>query len=266
MRIAVISTPVFPCPPVGYSGLEMIAYQQAKGLGERGHEVLLIAPDGSQCPGVQVYHTGPPGQHHEQHAYGGHKFGRDYPGYWQILNQCEVILDHTWQKLTIIAKQEGWLKAPVLAWCHAPVDTMFKQLPPPGLLSFVCISEDQGNHFRNLFGRDCRVCYNGVDLDFYKPLGTPRTDRFLFLARFSSIKCPDLAIEACKKAGVGLDLIGDTQLTGEPEYLKSILHMADGILVQPGTRPRPPRSAVPRAVRPSPCGGDGLRNARHSMG
>ena len=105
---------------------------------------------------------------------------------------------------------------------------MFKELPPLEKPCFVCISEDQANHFRGLFNKDCRVAYNGIDTTVYAPLGLPRSDRFLFLGRFSSIKGPDIAIAACKDAGVGLDLIGDTQITGEPELLKKCLDMADG--------------------------------------
>jgi glycosyltransferase involved in cell wall biosynthesis len=122
---------------------------------------------------------------------------------------------------------EGRLKAPILGVCHAPVNTMFQSLPPEKVISFVCISEDQGEHFRNLFGRDCRVCYNGIDPMFYRPLGIPRSKRFLFLARFSTIKGPDIAIEACREAGVGLDLVGDTQITNEPDFLQKCQRMCD---------------------------------------
>ena len=51
MKIAVVSSAVFPMRPpngtVGYSGLEVIAWQCAKGLAERGHQVVLIGPDDS---------------------------------------------------------------------------------------------------------------------------------------------------------------------------------------------------------------------------
>jgi glycosyltransferase involved in cell wall biosynthesis len=62
----------------------------------------------------------------------------------------------------------------------------------------------------------------------YKPLGIKRSDRFLFLARFSSVKSPDIAIEACKRAGVALDLVGDTSITNEPESLEKCKKMCDG--------------------------------------
>ena len=55
----------------------------------------------------------------------------------------------------------------------------------------------------------------------------PRTDRFLFLARFSTIKGASLALEGCIKANTPLDLIGDTSITQEPEYLAKCYKMVD---------------------------------------
>jgi glycosyltransferase involved in cell wall biosynthesis len=72
------------------------------------------------------------------------------------------------------------------------------------------------------------VAYNGINPDLYKPLGIPRTDRYLFLARFSTVKGPDLAVECCRQAGVPLDLVGDTSITQEPELYNICKRQADG--------------------------------------
>jgi len=222
MKICIISSTVFSCPPSGYAGLEMVSWQQAKGLAAKGHEVALIAPQGSTCPGVRVIPTGPPGGWDEKRA---------YSTYWKELLHFNdgVIIDHSWNKFSVMLKLEGRLTCPILLWCHAPVQTMFQQ-PPPYLKScFVCISEDQARMCMIHLKRAARCCYNGVDPDYYKPMeGVTRTDRYLFLARFSSIKGPDLAIQACKQAGVGLDLIGDFSITNEPELFKQCEALCDG--------------------------------------
>ena len=219
MKICVISTPVFKVPVAGYSGLEHLAWLTAKGLAEKGHGVTLVAPEGSECPGVKMVTPGPEGSWDEKTFYGK---------YWQILPEFDVIIDETWQKWSYILKGEGRLNAPILGVCHAPVNTMYGSLPPSvDKPCFVCISKDQANHFEALHSRPARVAYNGVDMDFYKPMGVPRSDRFLFLARFSTIKGPDLAIEACKRVGCGLDLVGDTSITGEPEFLDRCRKMCD---------------------------------------
>ena len=222
MRIAVISTPVFAVGPsglLGYGGLEHIAWLQAKGLAAKGHTILLAAPEGSSCPGCEIIGTGAAGTWDEKAFYGS---------YWQRLADVDVVIDSSWQKWSYVGKEEGWLKAPVLGVCHAPVDTMYRQLPPVEKPCFVCISEDQAAHFTALFSRPVRVAYNGVDLDHYRSLGVPRTGRYLFLARFSTIKGPSLCQDVCLAAGAELDLVGDTQITGEPEYLEQCRRKADG--------------------------------------
>lgn len=232
MRIAVISSGVLTCPPPGYSGLEQLAWQQAEGLAARGHTTTLFAPEGSRTERAQLFVIGPPGQWDEK---------RLYARYWQELLQYDVVIDHSWNKWSYILKAEGKLKAPVLGVCHAPVNAMYGSLPP-GVANpcFVCISQDQANHFEALFGRKAMVAYNGVDPEFYQPIpGIQRTNRFLFLARFSTIKGADLAIQACKEAGVGLDLVGDTTITNEPEYFQHCKNMCDGEqirIVGPATR------------------------------
>ncbi len=220
MKIVVISSTVFPCPPKGYAGLEMVAYHCAKGLAEKGHEVSLIAPDGSECPGVTIIPTGPAGKVDEKSA---------YSKIWKHLADCEVVIDHSWGKWSYMGKIEGWLsKVPILGVLHAPVPTMFQTAPPVERPCFVCISEDQRRACISHLHVAARTCHNGVDTDFYQPLNVPRTDRYLFLARFSSIKGPLTAIRACQKAGVGLDLVGDTSITQEPALLEECKRLADG--------------------------------------
>lgn len=227
MKICVISSTVFAVPLQGYGGLESIAWLQAKGLAALGHQVGLVAPNGSTCPGVTIIPCGPPGGWDELSAYGGVK-DKGYAGYWQHLPQYDCLVDHSWNKHSFLLKMEGRLKAPILAVCHAPVNTMYQELPPVEKPCFVCISDDQKSHFEALFGRPARRLYNGVDTSYYQPLGISRTKRHLFLARFSSIKGPHLAIEACRAAGVGLDLVGDTSITNEPEYFERCRKGCDG--------------------------------------
>lgn len=242
MKVAVISSQVFAVPLGGYGGLEVIAYKCAEGLrdlktGSTYNQVTLFAPDGSIPPyGVELIPTGPPGQWDERTAYGGQWIEPQNPnekrvfkpGYWQELLKFDVIIDHSWQKWAYMLKAEGRLKAPVLGVFHAPVNTMqWANDMPVEKTCVVCISKDAVAHFEALYApRQARHCYNGIDLDFYKPLEVPRSKRFLFLARFSTIKGPDLAIEACHKAGVELDLVGDTSITNEPEYLERCTRMA----------------------------------------
>lgn len=48
MKIAILGSVALPVPPPGQGGTEWIAYYQAMGLSQRGHDVLLIASSGTK--------------------------------------------------------------------------------------------------------------------------------------------------------------------------------------------------------------------------
>lgn len=225
----IVSTPIFPLNEAGltpgYSGLECIAGQTAVGLAEKGHYVAIVAPDGSCCRNVTNIAVGPAGRVNEQMAY--ERYKNEIPKF-------DVIIDNSWMKFSYLAKAEGKTKISILGVFHAPIPSQYavwpphyNGLPPIQKACPVCISQDQANHFEAIHGTESRIAKNGIDTEHYKSIGCPRSERFLFLARFSSIKGADIAIESCLKAGVGLDLIGDTTITGEPDYLKKCMDMAE---------------------------------------
>lgn len=224
MRILVYSTPIFKLGwggLAGYGGLEQIAWECARGLAARGHQVGLVCPDGSDCPGVHIIATGPERVTNEFQAWD--KVWKDF-----LTFAPDAVIDHSWSKLSLTLKREGRYKGPVLNVCHAPVNTMFNSLPQGVNFNAVCISGDQKNHFEALFNRKAVRVYNGINPDYYSPLDLPRTDRYLFLGRFSSVKSPDIALETALAAGVGLDVIGDVTITNEPELYNKCMNMADG--------------------------------------
>lgn len=212
MNICVISTTVMTCPPAGYSGLEQLAWQQAVGLANKGYDVSLIAPHGSTVPSnVNLIETELLSR--ERHAYNL---------YWKMLPSFDAIIDNSWEKWSYILKMEGRLNAPILGVLHAPIHTMYQKLPPVEKPCLVSISKDQAQAVKDLFGAEAKVSYNGVDVDFYKPLNRKRNSRYLFLARMSSIKGPDIAVEVAKRTKVSLDLVGDDKLTAEPQLAEQI--------------------------------------------
>ncbi len=204
---------------VGYGGLEHLAWQTAKGLAELGHTVSLVAPEGSECPGVEIIPIGPARSVSEKGA---------FERYWQHLLTVDCVVDESWNKWSYKLKQDGKIKAPILARLHAPINTMFQSPPPIEKPCIVCISQDQANHYQGMFSQEARVCHNGVDMDFYRSIGSKRTNRSLFLARFSQIKGPDLAQEMSQRANTPLDLVGDTSITQEPDFFQACLARCDG--------------------------------------
>jgi len=229
MNICVISTSIFPCPPPGYSGLEMLAYQQAEGLARRGHRVLLVAPKESKPPLGVVLH--------------GTKLGEDegsmYSGYWQRISHYDAIIDNSWMKYSYLLKAEGRLKAPVLGVLHAPVHTMYQTPPPVEKPCLVAISKDQGIAVSEFLDCEARVCYNGIDPEFYRNRsGRKRNGRYLFLARMSKIKGPDIAVDLAQRLKFGLDLVGDDAHTQEPEYRDKIKAVSENGIAYVGPQTR----------------------------
>jgi len=119
MKIAVISTTIMTLPIPGYGGLEQLAWLIAKGLAGKGHQIMLVAPHGSDTVANMELH-GTTLREPEKQA---------YSGYWHKLPNFDAIIDHSWEKWSYILKIEGKLKAPVLGVCHAPVHTMYNSPP-----------------------------------------------------------------------------------------------------------------------------------------
>jgi glycosyltransferase involved in cell wall biosynthesis len=54
MRIALVSTPFIPVPPLGYGGTELVVAELAQALARKGHEVVLYATGDSHLPGIEI--------------------------------------------------------------------------------------------------------------------------------------------------------------------------------------------------------------------
>lgn len=76
---------------------------------------------------------------------------------------------------------------------------------------FVAISETVKDRIRDCYGRDADVIYPPVDTDFYTPAAIPREDFYLVVSALAPYKRFDLAVEACRKLGRRLVVIGSGQ-------------------------------------------------------
>src|SRR5450432_2731179 len=54
LRVALVSTPFVPVPPVGYGGTELVVAELARALTARGVQVVVYATGDSNLPGIEV--------------------------------------------------------------------------------------------------------------------------------------------------------------------------------------------------------------------
>jgi len=76
---------------------------------------------------------------------------------------------------------------------------------------FVAISKTVQQRIAECYGRESIVIYPPVDTDFYTPTAAPREDWYLVLSAFAPYKRIDRAIEACRRLGRRLIIIGTGQ-------------------------------------------------------
>ncbi|HZT81760.1 MAG TPA: glycosyltransferase [Gemmataceae bacterium] len=76
---------------------------------------------------------------------------------------------------------------------------------------FLAISEEVRRRIAECYGRDSTVIYPPVDTDFYCPAPVPREDYYLVVSAFAPYKRIDLAVEACRRLGRPLVVIGSGQ-------------------------------------------------------
>ena len=76
---------------------------------------------------------------------------------------------------------------------------------------FIAISRTVQDRIRECYGRASDIIYPPVDTEFYTPAPVPREDFYLVVSALAPYKRFDLAIDACRKLGKKLIVIGSGQ-------------------------------------------------------
>lgn len=175
MRIAHLSSSRVPV--ILYGGSQRVIYWQAKAQAQLGHEVTLLAPPGSTCPGVNVIEV-PPGE----------AYSRYLPS--------SVEVAHLWG-----IGSEG-LTVPSLTSSQGNSPEELRYLP-----NKVYCSRD---HARR--GGSTVFVHNGVDPEDY--LYRERKDDYiLFLSKVSRrVKGVDVALRLARRLGFRLVVVGGNRL------------------------------------------------------
>jgi glycosyltransferase involved in cell wall biosynthesis len=228
-----IVSPWYPVPPVGYGGIELMAYHLACELQRRGHEVSVIGQQGSKGPFETIAIA--PESWSSQLGTRDH-MPREalflYRAYDLVQRRSfDVVHDHS--GLTgILLGATTHLQTPVVATLHGDLTEAEGEYlgAVDHRVHLVAISQAQQALVAGVDWR--RVVYNAIDPQDYRPV-TNRAEKhdYLFqLARISPAKGQHLAIEVARRVGVPLVLAGKVD-PGSTEYFEREIkpHLGNGV-------------------------------------
>jgi glycosyltransferase involved in cell wall biosynthesis/predicted SAM-dependent methyltransferase len=223
LKIGLISTPFLDTPPKNYGGLELVVANLGKALAEKGHDVTVIATEGSDVPGCKMVRTIPAAnttqvdwKEIEKQHYGKYK---------ELLNGFDIIHDNTWFGCAYLAKMEN----PGLKVLHTHHGHLAWNEPAVDKMNMVAISKFMRNQYLQQ-GWPSETVYNGIDIDKY-PLRTEIGNELVFIGRIDMFKQPHMAISLAKKLNMKLTIIGGT-FVQDKAYLEMIKQSCDGVNIR----------------------------------
>jgi glycosyltransferase involved in cell wall biosynthesis len=226
LRIAMVVPPWYELPPSGYGGLERVCAALVDALAERGHEVTLFG--GGTHTGTAARFVG------TVNELQFHRLGQSMPELVhiarvdQMINEgtFDVVHDHTMIGLLAAPNR----KVPTVATVHgSPTGEIGDYLRcVDRSVALVAISSSQ----RRLgYGLPWTPTIHNGMADIGDCKREPAVGPVLWLARFNADKGPDLAIQACREAGLPLVLAGKCTEPNERKYFDEVIQpmLHDGV-------------------------------------
>jgi len=240
VKIAIISTTVFKLPLENYGGSEMIVTEAAKELARQGHQVAVVAPEGSNLgPDIEIIPVAL--RESEEAAWGRY---RARLADQDAAKRFDIIWDHTFSSWIYLDSIGVDPPLPIVKTFHTS-PLVWDSLPPMAKPCLVGVSRSHARDLALRFGVTVEAALNGVDTGLYKPLVVPaavegaepspaprRNGRLLHVGRFMAEKGVLDAMLLCKRLRMPLDCYGDTELVSDPLYVERCRKEADGLLVR----------------------------------
>ena len=242
MRIAILGSVALPVPPSAQGGTEWIAYYQAKGLSERGHQILLLAAKGTSknfgnVSNVKIIEVGGgdvvSGSNSERTfdlalVEGSRKMRLEIV---YLTQAAKALMDYKDEYDLILNNMRGeTIFLPIAQLLNKPfVSVMHLDLFPELAETFlkfktnvITISNAQRKDFPNL--NYAATVYNCVDVDKFTFNESPQ-DYLLMMGSIGRHKNQKEAIEVAKELGIKLVLAGKIR---DQDYFEELKKDIDG--------------------------------------
>jgi glycosyltransferase involved in cell wall biosynthesis len=215
VHIALIAHSRHPIAEPFAGGLESMTWHLARALLRRGHEVTLFAAEGSEeVPGLRRLHVEPlelsDAARHDP-SMPALEMIQAHHAYLQVVRHLarhpgiDLVHNNSLHYLPLVMAET--MPAPMLTTLHTPptpwLESALSVVRSDGL-RFAAVSEHTAGAWSHLV--DAHVVPNGVDTDLWVP-GPGGTD-LVWSGRMVPEKAPHHAIEAARRAGLGLRLAG----------------------------------------------------------
>ena len=226
MKIAIIAPPFIAVPPLKYGGTELFIADLAKGLHQKGVEVVLYANGQSRVP-VEI-----------RSIYKD----EDWPFPGPMEASLKGLSHSAWAVKDAAAEVDiihvngapglsfsKFVNNAFVCTVHHPYEhaltEYYKTLPEPW---YITISDFQKNQ---LPMPRMRTIHHGLDLSGYR-LGTGKRSYLAFLGRIAPPKGTHLAIEIARQAGIPLKIAGEIQPVYKEYWETKVKPHVDGKSVE----------------------------------
>jgi len=221
-NIVIISTTCLEVPPTGYGGVEQVVYNLAEELVSRGYNITCVAPKGTEIEGANVIETVEPDD-------STNCFAREpeaYEIYKDEIDQADVVLDHSWQKHSYIAKNEDippFGDIPVLGVWHGMPS--IREKPPVEYPNYLSVSKSAATAWSEHTGLEVRHAYNGINLDNYglRDNHYSEGDNVLTLNRIMPEKGIKEFVSMCHTNELEFIVAGENTFVDNPGYVHEIM-------------------------------------------
>jgi glycosyltransferase involved in cell wall biosynthesis len=209
--------PWYEIPPIGYGGIESVCAALVRGLVDLDHEVTVFGAGRSAVPGARFVSTMDELQYP--------RLGEAMPAALHAARvdallreeRYDVVHDHS----PCGPLSARCRTAPTVVTAHGPADGDIGDFYAAVATSVHLVAISDAQRRRANFPWAATV-HNAVDPADFAVSASP-DGPVLWLARFCPDKGPDLAIEACRKAGLPLVLAGKCTEPREIDYYTEVI-------------------------------------------